>query len=165
MGESGAPEPIRRSVYIGKVELMFLGQYNHTIDEKGRITFPSRLRELLADGAYITQGFDKNLLVMPSARWNAFSERIMKMNMADPAARKLKRRMFAPAAKIDFDAAGRFIIQPELREYAGMANDVVIVGVGEDIEIWAPELWKEQKTALDDPETTAESFSTLDLSF
>ena len=165
MGESGAPEPIRRSAYIRKVELMFLGQYNHTIDEKGRITFPSRLRELLLDGAYITQGIDKNLLVMPSARWNAFSERVIKMNMADPTARLFKRQMFSPADKIDFDGAGRFIIKPELRKYAEMESDVVIVGIGEDIEIWAPKHWEEQQATLNNPEVNAQRFASLDLTF
>ncbi len=144
---------------------MFLGQYNHTIDEKGRITFPSRLRELLVDGAYLTQGFDKNLLVMPSTRWIEFTARVAKMNMADPTSRLLKRQVFSPAAKIDFDSAGRFIIPPELRKFAEMESDVVVVGIGEDIEIWSAALWEEQKQTISDPEANAQRIASLDLSF
>jgi MraZ protein len=143
---------------------MFLGQYNHTIDEKGRITFPSRLRELLVDGAYITQGFDQNLVVMTSVRWNLLYERINKMNMTDPELRNLRRFMFAMAAKVEFDSAGRFIIPQALKDIAHLDGNAVVVGVGDDIEIWAPELWEEQKRKLDDPAANAQRFNTLDLS-
>jgi MraZ protein len=143
---------------------MFLGQYNHTIDEKGRITFPSRLRELLVDGAYITQGFDQNLVVMTSTRWNLLYERINKMNMTDPELRNLRRFMFAMAAKVEFDNAGRFIIPQALKDIAHLDGNAVVVGVGDDIEIWAPELWEEQKSKLDDPAANAQRFNTLDLS-
>jgi MraZ protein len=144
---------------------MFLGQYNHTIDEKGRITLPSRLRELLGDGAYITQGFDQNLLVMTSARFDLLSERIKKMNMADPDLRSLRRFMFSQAGKVDFDNAGRFIIPAALKEIACLENNAVVVGVGDDIEIWSPELWEEQKNKMKDPVANAQRFNTLDLSF
>jgi MraZ protein len=143
---------------------MFLGQYNHTIDEKGRITFPSRLRELLVDGAYITQGFDQNLVVMTSVRWNLLYERINKMNMTDPELRNLRRFMFAMAAKVEFDSAGRFIIPQALKDIAHLDGNAVVVGVGDDIEIWAPEFWGEQKRKLDDPAANAQRFNTLDLS-
>jgi MraZ protein len=143
---------------------MFLGQYNHTIDEKGRITFPSRLRELLVDGAYITQGFDQNLVVMTSARWQLLYERINKMNMADPEFRSLRRFMFSMAAKVEFDNAGRFIIPQALKEVARLDGNAVVVGVGDDIEIWAPELWEEQTPKLDDPVANTQRFNTLDLS-
>jgi MraZ protein len=143
---------------------MFLGQYNHTIDDKGRITFPSRLRELLVDGAYITQGFDQNLVVMTSVRWNLLYERINKMNMTDPELRNLRRFMFAMAAKVEFDSAGRFIIPQALKDIAHLDGNAVVVGVGDDIEIWAPEFWEEQKRKLDDPAANAQRFNTLDLS-
>lgn len=144
---------------------MFLGQYNHTIDDKGRITFPSRLREmLLDDGAYVTLGFDQNLVVMTSSRWNLLYERINKMNMTDPNLRNLRRFMFSMAAKVEFDNAGRFIIPQPLRDIAHLNSAAVVVGVGDDIEIWAPELWEDQKNKIDDPETSAQRFNTLDLS-
>lgn len=143
---------------------MFLGQYNHTIDEKGRITFPSRFRELLVDGAYITQGFDQNLVVMTSARWDLLYERINKMNMTNPDFRSLRRFMFSLAAKVEFDNAGRFIIPQALKEVAHLDGTAIVVGVGDDIEIWAPELWSGQKNKMEDQEATTQRFNTLDLS-
>lgn len=163
MGESGAPDSVRRSAYIGKVELMFLGQFEHTIDEKGRITFPSRFREMLADGAYVTRGFDQNLTIMTSSRWNQLYERINKMNTADPKIRALSRFIFSRAVKIEFDATGRFVIPQFLREAAHLGGSVTVLGVGENIEIWSPELWAEQNKILEDAETTTEAFSNLDL--
>jgi MraZ protein len=143
---------------------MFLGQYHHTIDEKGRVTFPSRFRELLVDGAYVTKGFDQNLTVMTTARFNLLYERINKMNMTDPNFRSLRRFMFSMAAKVDFDAAGRFLIPQALKEAAHLNGEAVVVGVGDDIEIWDPELWNEQINKMDDPEATSQRFDTLDLS-
>jgi MraZ protein len=143
---------------------MFLGQFEHTIDEKGRITFPSRFRELLSDGAYVTAGMDKNLLVMPSSHFNQLFERINSMNPNDPRVREYRRFTFSRAAKIEFDSAGRFIIPPVLRESAQLINAAVVVGVGTDIEIWAPELWAEQGKIMEDPEILTKSFESLDLS-
>ena len=142
---------------------MFLGQYDHTIDEKGRITFPSRFREMLADGAYITQGFDQNLTVMTSSRWNLLYERISKMNTADPKIRSLQRFLFSNAAKIEFDNAGRFIIPQFLRDSSHLDGSAIVIGVGEIIEIWSPDLWAEQIKKLADPEISAQNFNSLDL--
>lgn len=155
---------IRRSASIRKVELMFLGQYRHTIDDKSRITFPSRLRELLIDGAYITQGFDQNLIVMTTARWNLLYERINKMNMTNPDFRSLRRFMFSLAAKVEFDSAGRFIIPQALKDVAHLDGEAVIVGVGDDIEIWSPDLWDSQIQKMEDPAASSQRFDTLDLS-
>jgi MraZ protein len=143
---------------------MFLGQFEHTIDEKGRITFPSRFRELLSEGAYVTLGFDQNLVVMTTSRWTLLYARINGMNSANPDIRNLRRFMFSHAAKIDFDSAGRFIIPPVLREAAHLNDAAMVVGVGDDIEIWAPELWTEQDKVLENPEVSAKRFETLDLS-
>jgi mraZ protein len=143
---------------------MFLGQFEHTIDEKGRITFPSRFREMLSDGAYVTTGLDKNLVVMTASHFNQLFERINSMNPNDPTVRRYRRFTFARAAKIEFDSAGRFIIPPVLREAAQLNNAAVVVGIGADIEIWAPELWAEQDKLMEDSENSTESFETLDLS-
>ena len=158
------PDMFRRSAYKGKVELMFLGQFEHTIDEKGRITFPSRFRELLSDGAYVTAGLDKNLLVMTTSRFNQLFEHINSMNSGDPRVREYRRFTFSRAAKIEFDSAGRFIIPPVLREAAQLVNAAVVVGVGTDIEIWSQELWEAQDKIMDEPENSTKTFESLDLS-
>ena len=143
---------------------MFLNHYDHSIDEKGRITIPARYREQLQGGAFLTKGFDQNLTIYPSARFQAFLERLNHMNSMDPAIRQLKRLFLANAAEIEFDRAGRFIIPQNLREEAGLDGAVVVVGIGEEIEIWSPANWQAQNDKVADPEFKEKQFATLDLS-
>jgi MraZ protein len=143
---------------------MFLGQYHHTIDEKGRITFPSRFRDLLIDGAYVTMGFDNNLLVITTNHWDRFCEQISASTITDLEGRDLRRLMFATAAKVEFDSAGRFLIQQPLKEASHLDGNAVVVGAGNYIEIWAPELWDEQMRILNDPVAKAQRFKAFNLS-
>ncbi len=143
---------------------MFLGQYEHSIDEKGRITLPARYREQLQGGAFLTKGFDNNLVLYPSARYTAFLERLNHINTLDPASRTLRRMFTSDAAEIEFDRNGRFILPQNLREAAQLNGSVVVVGVGDEIEIWSPELWSAQKAKMDNPDFTNQQFASLDLS-
>ncbi len=141
---------------------MFLGQYQHNIDNKGRLTIPARFRELLvAEGAYVTQGFDNNLTV-PS--FDQIYHRVNRMSMTDPMARLLKRLIFSAADLLDIDKAGRILIPQFLREAAGLDGEVVIVGVGDYFEIWSPIIWQEQLSQIKDVEANAQRFMALDLS-
>lgn len=144
---------------------MFLGQYDHSIDEKGRITLPARFREQLQGGAFLTKGFDNNLVVYPAARFTAFFERLNHMNNADPAIRALRRLILSNAAEIEFDRNGRFILPQNLRDAAHLNGTAKVVGVGEEIEIWSPENWNEQSGQNDNPDFTSQQFTSLDLSF
>jgi MraZ protein len=143
---------------------MFLGQYRHSLDEKGRLTIPARFREELTDGAYLIQGFDRNLRLLPEKDFLALYEKINGMNMADPAVRQLRRLVFANATKVDFDRLGRVLVPQFLREVARLAGESVIVGVGKEIEIWAPDAWAEPESQLQDAGSNAMQFATLDLS-
>ncbi len=146
---------------------MFLGQYTHSLDNKGRLTIPSRFRELLvADGAYITQGFELNLTVRTVGAFERLSQKVNAMNMADPNARLLKRLVFASAEKVDVDRAGRILIPEFLRQHAGLELDgeAIIVGAGDYFEIWSPSAWNDQLSQLQNPEANAQRFSVLDLS-
>ena len=143
---------------------MFLGQYEHSIDEKGRVTIPARYRELLADGAYITLGFDQNLIVMTSIIFEKMSQRVSQMNMADPTARQLKRLIFSNAERVEVDKAGRILIPSFLRQPAQLETAATVVGTGSYFEIWSPELWKKQSDALYDAESNQQRFAILDLS-
>jgi MraZ protein len=153
----------RRSAYIGLVEQMFLGRYEHSIDEKGRLTIPVRYRELLADGAYVTQGIDHNLIVHPAASFEILSAKVNQLAFTDPAARQLKRFMFSNAEFCEIDKAGRILIPPFLRDSAGLNGAVTVVGAGEYFEIWAPDSWKQQYEILQDADATAERFASLNL--
>ncbi len=96
---------------------MFLGKYQHSLDSKGRLTIPSRFRELLiADGAYLTQGFDHNLMVLPAPAFQRIYERVNKMSMTDANARLLKRHIFSAAEQAVVDKAGRILIPEHLRQ-------------------------------------------------
>lgn len=143
---------------------MFLGQFEHTIDEKGRITFPSRFRELLADGAYLTRGFDQNLTIMTVSRFDKLSNLINNMNSLDSKVRDLQYFIFGNAVKVEFDSAGRFLIPQYLRELAHINGVAAVVGNYETIDIWAPELWAGHTQKFENPEMVTEAFSGLDLS-
>ena len=142
---------------------MFLGQYEHIIDEKGRMTIPARFRELLADGAFITQGFDQNLIVMTTSSFNRIYERVTQMSLTDPNARQLRRLMFSSADRVDFDKAGRILIPQFLRQANCLENGAMVVGVGNYFEIWSPDLWKKQNNLLQDAEANNQRYATLDL--
>ncbi len=154
----------RRSAYIRKVELMFTGTYDHNIDEKYRITFPVRLREQLGDGAYIVSWFDDNLVVMTSARYNALADKVNALNFGDPDVRKLQRFLFGNATEIEFDKSGRFIIPQNLREFAHPDGEATVIGSGEKIEIWSPDLLKQQNESFKEPNAAAELARKFDLS-
>ncbi len=143
---------------------MFLGQYEHTIDEKGRLTIPARYRDLLQNGAFITQGFDENLMVLTSSSFEQIYERINRMSMTNPTARQLKRLIFAHADRVEVDRAGRFLIPQFLRQAAQLEGSAIVVGVGDYFEIWSPERWNEENATLQDAEANGQRFAALDLS-
>lgn len=144
---------------------MFLGHYQHTVDHKGRLTIPARFRELLAaEGAYVTRGFDHNLMVLTVPAFNQISQRVNRMSMTDPKARLLKRLIFSNAEQVEVDRAGRILIPQFLRELVGLDGEVMIVGVGDYFEIWSPETWAGQTELLQDAENDAQRFMDLDLS-
>lgn len=143
---------------------MFLGQYEHTIDEKGRTTMPARFRELLEDGAYITQGFDENLIVLPGSLFDRIYKSVNQMSMTTPAARLLRRLFFSHANHVEFDKVGRMLIPQYLRQTAHLNNAATIIGLGDYVEIWAPPLWENQSVQLQDAEANAQRFAALDLS-
>jgi len=147
-----------------KVEQMFLGQYHHNIDEKGRLTIPAKFRDALAEGAFLTQGFDRNLRLLTEADFETMAAQINRLSMTDPAIRQLRRLVFATASEVQVDRIGRTLIPQFLREFAGLENEAIIVGVGEAIEIWSPEAWAEQESLLQDADANAQRFAELDLS-
>ncbi|MFZ6027109.1 MAG: division/cell wall cluster transcriptional repressor MraZ [Chloroflexota bacterium] len=143
---------------------MFLGQYRHSLDSKNRLTIPSRYREMLAEGAYVTRGFDGNLIVYTAATFHTITRQASETSVTDQAARQLKRLLFSNADFIETDRAGRILIPDFLRESAGLENEVVLAGMGDHFEIWAPERWMQQMEQLDDPAANAERFANLKIS-
>lgn len=143
----------------------FLGRYEHNIDEKNRITFPARFRELLGDGAFIIRGFDNNLVVMSSTRFQLLFDRVTALSFGDASARNLQRFLFSNASEIEFDKNGRFIIPQNLRTFAHLDGAASVIGAGENIEIWAPELLDKQDEQFESPNSAAELAEKFDLTF
>lgn len=143
---------------------MFLGQYQHTLDEKGRLMIPARFRELLDGGAYISQGLDRCLMVMTAVYFKQVYDSLNAMNLADPNARLMRRMILANAYPIDIDKAGRVLVPQKLREFAGLNGEAVVAGQGEYFEVWTPSAWGEQEKQIQDTETNNNRFATLNLS-
>ena len=141
----------------------FFGRYEHTIDEKGRITIPSEYREVLGDSVYVTQGFDGNLQAFHIQMFERLSEQLRSIGFLSPNSRLLRRLLFSNAKQINFDSAGRILIPAFLRETANLETTAMVVGMGEFFEIWTPERWEDQQNALNDVEANEQRFSALDL--
>ena len=144
---------------------MFLGQFQHNLDDKGRLMIPARYRELLAAGAFITQGFDKCLMVMTDVYFKQVYDRIIGMNPTDPTARLLRRLILSNAYPVEVDKVGRVLVPQNLRQFLGIeSGELAVAGQGEYFEVWTPAEWKVQMDKLQDVEANEQRFSTLDLS-
>ena len=144
---------------------MFLGQFQHNLDDKGRLMIPARFRELLEGGAYITQGFDKCLMVLTEPYFKEVYDRINAMNLTDPTARLLRRLILSNAYPIDADKVGRILVPQNLRAFLGIeSGELVVAGQGDYFEVWMPAEWKTQMDQLQDTEANNQRFSTLNLS-
>ena len=148
----------------GDVELMFLGQFQHNLDEKGRLMVPAPFRQKLEGGAFITQGFDRCLMVMTEAYFEQVYERINAMNLADPTARILRRLILANAYPVELDKVGRILVPQNLRQFGGIDGEAIVAGQGEYFEVWTPTEWNAQMDAIQDTEANNQRFSTLNLS-
>jgi MraZ protein len=142
---------------------MFLNQYQHSFDDKGRLTIPAKFRELPAEGAFVVQGLDRNLMVLPPPVFQNLYDRLMAMNLTDQPARLLRRIILGNAMQVVPDGSGRILISTNLKEFANLKQNAIFVGQGDYFEIWSPELWKEQEVQVNDAETNTQRFATLDL--
>ena len=142
---------------------MFLGRYDHTLDEKGRLTIPVRYRELVADGAYLTQGFDRNLMVLTPSAFDQVYAYINQLSTTNPDARQLKRLIFSSAERVEVDKVGRILIPQFQREFARLETQAKLVGVGDYFEIWAPVEWERQNELLQNAEANEHRFAAFNL--
>jgi len=143
---------------------MFLGQYAHAIDSKGRLTVPVRYRTALEQGAYLVQGFERNLLVYTTESYERLSQRAAALTTTEPEARAVRRLIFGRATEAALDAVGRILIPDWMREYAALGSEAVIVGAGGYFEIWSTEEWDKELVGVTDPESNARRFAEYDLS-
>lgn len=146
-----------------KVKSMFMGEYNHSIDTKGRLIVPAKFRESLGDVFVVTQGLDGCLFVYPEEEWQAFEEKLISLPTAKKDARKMVRFFLAGAAQVEVDKQGRILLPANLRSFANLTKDCTFVGVGGRVEIWDKDRW-EESTSYDDMDEIAEHMMDLGLS-
>lgn len=142
---------------------MFMGQYQHSMDNKGRLTIPARYRALLVDGAYITMGFDRNLMVWTVDAFEKIQAAVNQTSITDSQSRLLRRLIYSSGEQVDVDRAGRILIPQFLRQIALLDGEAVVVGVGDYFEIWSPAAWSEQLELLRDAEANAQRFETFNI--
>lgn len=138
---------------------MFTGEYDHTIDPKGRLIVPSKLRAGLGDKFVVTKGLDGCLFAYGSDEWKRVEEGLSSIPLTSKSGRQFTRFFFAGAAEIEVDKQGRILIPPKLREYAGITKDVVSIGVNTKVEIWSKERYEGMEQSFEDMDDIMEELS------
>ncbi|PIP21432.1 MAG: cell division/cell wall cluster transcriptional repressor MraZ [Candidatus Nealsonbacteria bacterium CG23_combo_of_CG06-09_8_20_14_all_40_13] len=128
---------------------MFIGEFHHVIDPKGRVAIPSKFRLILGKDAFVTRGIDNCLFVYPKEEWGKLAQKLSQLPISDIKARAFSRLMLSGAGEVEFDRQGRILLPGYLRDYAGLKNTVCAVGVYNRIEIWDEAKWNEYKGKMD----------------
>jgi MraZ protein len=128
---------------------VFLGEFEHSVDEKGRVAVPARFREELAEGIILTRGFERCLQAFPRPTWERLRERVSALSLGSEESRQLRRLLFSGAADVEVDRQGRILIPQNLREYAGLGEQVVLAGMDTFFEVWSSERWRTVLDTLD----------------
>lgn len=141
---------------------MFIGEYNHVIDVKGRMFVPAKFREELGEKFIVTIGLDRCLFVFPAETFNIYKEKLDTISLANKDARNFTRFFFAGAAECELDKQGRIMLPQKLRTYARLEKDVTVVGVSGRVELWNTEDW-EKEHSLDNfsPDELSEKMELL----
>lgn len=141
---------------------MLLGEFEHTIDDKGRITVPAKFRGRLAAGLVVTKGIDACLWLYPTDVWAELAQEVNDLPLTNPRAREFRRQVFGSAYDSVPDRQGRVIVPPTLRQYANIDKQAVVIGLYDHCEIWNPDQWRERQERSDNnPDDRAEQFASL----
>ncbi|MGE5583680.1 MAG: division/cell wall cluster transcriptional repressor MraZ [Bacillota bacterium] len=120
---------------------MLLGEYQHSLDEKGRLIIPAKFREDLGDNFVVTRGLDNCLFVYPLSQWKVLEDKIKELPTTQADTRAFVRMFFSGAVETELDKQGRIVLPQHLREHARIERDVFVIGVSTKVEIWAKEVW------------------------
>ena len=121
---------------------MLLGEYNHNLDVKGRVSIPAKFREDLGEAFIVTKGLDNCLFVYSKKEWETFETKLKTLPLTNPNARNFIRCYFSGATECELDKQGRINIPQNLRDYAGLSKEVYVIGVSTRVEIWDKEKWE-----------------------
>ncbi len=139
VGKSGAKWSVRGKEWSG---IMFMGEYQHSIDEKGRIIIPSKFRESLGTTFIATRGLDNCLFVYPMSEWSVLEQKLKSLPLMKSDARAFTRFFFSGATECELDKQGRVNIPGHLRDYAKLDKDCMVLGVSSRVEIWSKQTWE-----------------------
>ncbi|MBI4407125.1 MAG: division/cell wall cluster transcriptional repressor MraZ [Candidatus Kerfeldbacteria bacterium] len=141
---------------------MFIGEYQHNLDEKGRLALPVKFREAFGHGAVVTRGLDHCLFVYSTEEWAKLADKLATLPIAQANTRAFARLMLAGAMDCALDKQGRVVLPEYLREYASIKKAVVVAGLYNRLEIWEEAAWKKYKTATEkESNTIAEALGQL----
>ena len=126
---------------------MFLGEFEYRIDDKGRMPFPPRFRPYFKDGVIVAPSPEKCLSVYTIAEWKKMADSLASGGLSPSKLRKINRALFATAFHTSLDGQGRVSLPPKLREYAGLGEDIIVVGTNNMIELWDKAAWETEKSA------------------
>jgi MraZ protein len=145
------------------MDMIYFGQNVLPVKDNDRITLPSNVNSALHDHAYLTQGFDRNLLLMSVESFEKYYSHIKNTSLTDPIARLLNRLFLANAVELDIDKNGQIHLPAGLKDYAGISEKIVVVGQGDYFEVWDPASWEEQKKDLNDYQANTDRFVKFNL--
>lgn len=148
----------------GELSNMFIGQYQHSIDEKGRLAFPAKFRKELSEGAVVTKGLDGCLFVFSRKKFIQMAENISRLPYTKSSARLYSRLILASACDLEFDKQGRVILPAFLRDYAKLKTEAIVGGLYDRVEIWSKKSWKDLSQIADkDAGEIVEELSEIDI--
>lgn len=128
---------------------MFIGEFGHNLDEKGRIAVPAKFRNMLKKGAVVTKGLDNCLFLYPKEQWEKIALKFANLPIGQAKARAFSRHMLAGAMDVDFDSQGRVTLPEYLRNFAGLKKKVIVAGIYDRLEIWDENEWNKYKAGTD----------------
>ncbi|MBV9120712.1 MAG: division/cell wall cluster transcriptional repressor MraZ [Chloroflexi bacterium] len=127
-----------------------LGEFEHSLDDKGRLSIPARYRAAFAEGAVVTRGFEPCLVLYPMSEWDAWADKVNSLPAGQEDARQLMRLVFSSANEVELDKLGRVNVPAYLRRYAGLGGEVTLVGVGSRFEIWERGRWDANRLLVEE---------------
>jgi MraZ protein len=141
---------------------MFIGEYHHNIDDKGRLAIPKKFRKNLSKGAVITRGLDTALFLFPKEEWDKLAQKLAGLPLGQSNSRAFARLMLAGAMDVEMDKQGRVVVPEYLRRYATLSKAVVVAGLYTRLELWDEKKWENYKKKVEgDAETVAEQLGEL----
>jgi len=144
--------------------VMFTGEYQHTIDEKGRVSIPAKVRDDLGASFFVTKGPDRCLFIYAATEWQNLCVKGKKLSFTNSSSRAFSRLFFSGASELEPDKLGRVLLPGNLRQYASLNKDVVIIGVGTRLEMWDKDTWTTySEAAVNDYEKIVDELADFDV--